>query len=126
MRLQTFNLTDYFGVFLLLSLPFLFGFSEIIVARNIFIFFAVVLLVNSLLTKYDFSLTKIIPIGAHMTINFITAVAVYFAPYWLGYRTLLTPSQVIAHMIGGLYLIVMISFSRIKTENDKFDEGFSA
>src|SRR5690606_9838696 len=119
MRLRTFSITDYIAAITLMALPYLFGFNDIYVARNVFFFFGIALLINSLFTKYQYSLSKIIPMGIHMAINFVLAIGIYFAPYWLGYRSALTPSQVLIHIGAGLFLITMISFSRVKTENDK-------
>src|SRR5690554_401787 len=120
MRLRTFNIIDYLASAVLIALPFLFGFSDIIVAINAFIFFGVVLFFNSLLTNYEYSFSKIIPVGFHMVINFALGVAIYFSPYFLAYRPALLPSQVLVHMAAGLFMIAMISFSRVKTEHDKY------
>ena len=119
MRLRTYNIIDYITSVTLMTLPFIFGFSELAMARNVFILFGLLLLINSLLTNYEYSLTKLIPLGFHMVINFAIGAAIYFSPYFLGYRTALLPSQVLVHIAAGLFIITMISFSRVKTEEDK-------
>ena len=125
MRLRTYNIVDYAAAVALIAIPFLFGFNEITVARNAFIVFGLVLFGYSLLTNYEYSLSKIIPMGLHMCLNFALGVAIYFAPYYLGYRLLLNMPQILIHMFTGLFMVGLIFFSRVKTEKDKFDRNFT-
>lgn len=120
--LKIHNILDYVAGVLLLFVPALFGFSEIDAARNLFIFAGVFLIAYSLITKYYYSLLKIIPLGVHMALDVASGVVVMLAPWVLGYRDLLTGGQEIVHYVLGVGVIGLVAMTRSKTESDKIRE----
>ena len=120
--LKIHNILDYAAGVLLLFVPALFGFSEIDAARNLFIFAGVFLIAYSLITKYYYSLLKVIPLGVHMALDVASGVVVMLAPWVLGYRDLLTGGQEIVHYVLGVGVIGLVAMTRSKTESDKIRE----
>src|SRR3989338_2511280 len=74
LSIKTHNILDYVTGAILLFVPAIFGFSEIDAARNIFIFAGISLIGYSLLTKYQYSLWKVIPLGVHMSLDVLLGV----------------------------------------------------
>lgn len=120
--LKVHNILDYVAGVLLLFVPALFGFSEIAAARNLFIFAGIFLIGYSLITKYYYSLLKIIPLGVHMALDVASGVVVMLAPWVLGYRDLLTGGQEVVHYVLGVGVIGLVAMTRSKTESDKIRE----
>src|SRR5690348_8373974 len=102
MSLKTHNVLDYVGGVLLFLCPFLFGFANVGVARNVFLFAGFFLILYSLFTSYPYSLLKVIPLGVHMTLDVLMGLVVMLAPWVFNYRGFLTPGQEYLHYILGL------------------------
>ena len=67
--LNVHNVVDYVvGLALVLS-PYIFGFSDVAAARNVFLAVGICWLLYSSLTNYYYSFAKIIPLGAHMALD---------------------------------------------------------
>ena len=78
--LNVHNVLDYvIGAALILA-PSIFGFSEIDAARNVFLVLGVGLIIYSLLTRYRYSLAKIIPLKVHMAMDTMAGVIVMISP----------------------------------------------
>ncbi|NDD92140.1 hypothetical protein EBZ37_08655 [bacterium] len=109
--LKTHNVLDYvFGVVLALC-PYLFNFSTIDVARNLFQFVGIGLIVYSLLTNYRYSMIKLIPVRAHMALDVISGGLLLIAPWLFGYRLSLSGFQTSVHMISGLVVLGLVAFT---------------
>src|SRR5687767_9628764 len=117
--LRVHNILDYvIGAFLIVG-PWVFGFSEIGTARNLFLIAGVGLISYSLLTNYYYSLARVIPLGVHMTLDVMTGVLFILAPALFGYRDLLTQGQYAAHMVLGIGAIGLVALTRSRTEAAK-------
>ena len=114
--LRTHNILDYVGAAVLVLSPFLFGFSGVVEARNTFMVLGFGLAAYSLLTRYEYSLAKIIPLGVHMILDVLAGIALMVAPAVFNYRFLLTDWQYALHFILGIGVLGLVALTRRKTE----------
>lgn len=117
--LKVHNILDYIiGAFLIVA-PWVFGFSEIGAARGIFIIGGAALIVYSLLTKYYYSVVRLIPLGVHMTMDALLGIFLILAPALFGYRDVLTDGQYAAHIVLGIGAVGLVALTRPRTEAAK-------
>lgn len=117
--LRVHNVIDYIvGVLLIIS-PWLFGYSEILVARNLFVWGGIALIAYSLFTKYYYAIARVIPLGVHMTLDALLGVVTILAPVLFGYRDLITGGQYAWHVIVGIGAIGLVALTRPRTEGAK-------
>lgn len=125
-RLKTHNILDYVIAAVLVLAPFMFGLADIAPARNTFVVLGVGLALYSLITKYYYSIAKIIPLGVHMTLDCLAGVALILAPSLFNYRELITDGQYAAHIILGLGALGLVAVTRTRTEAAKTPEEHRA
>jgi hypothetical protein len=125
-KLKTHNILDYVIAVVLVLAPFLFAFSDVMEARNVFIASGVVLALYSLITKYYYSLAKIIPLGVHMTLDCILGVVLLLAPQLFNYREMISNGQYAVHIIFGLGALGLVAVTRTRTEAAKTPEEHRA
>lgn len=102
LALRTHNILDYcLGAAFLLS-PYLFGFSRLYFAHDVFLVIGLAMLGYSLLSDYRYSLIKVIPVGMHMSFDVACGVFAVLAPWIYGYRDELTALQSAVHWILGM------------------------
>jgi hypothetical protein len=110
--LNTHNVLDYvIGAFLILA-PALFGFSEVLAARNTFLALGVGMIGYSLITNYRYSLAKLIPLSVHMGLDVMVGVALILAPAIFDYRPSLTNFQYAVHFLLGAGAIGLVALTR--------------
>lgn len=110
--LRTHNILDYvIGAILVLS-PYVFGFSDINAARNVFLVLGFGLIGYSMLTKYYYSVAKLIPIKVHMVFDVTAGIILLLAPGIFNYGTMLTGGQVALHYVMGLGAILLVAVTR--------------
>jgi hypothetical protein len=126
LKLKTHNIMDYVIAVVLVLAPFLLGFSDVDRARNVFLTLGIGLAVYSLITKYYYSIAKIIPLGIHMILDCIAGVALMLAPSVFNYRELITDGQYAAHFIFGLGALALVALTRTRTEAAKTPEEHRA
>jgi len=111
LSLKTHNVLDYLiGAALALS-PYLFGFAEIAAARNLFLVLGLGLIGYSLLTNYQYSIAKIIPLPMHMFMDVTAGIVLMLWPSLSGYRPALSGFQYALHFIFGLGAIGLVAFT---------------
>ena len=110
------NVLDYVIGAVLVSCPYIFGFSGIDAGRNLFLALGVGLVFYSLATNYPYSIFKWIPLGAHMTLDVVAGVMLILGSYLFGYRDLLTDSQIASHYVLGAGAILLVALTRPKTD----------
>lgn len=120
--LKTHNILDYVGGTALLLSPYIFGFSEISVARNTFLLLGIALVAYSLLTNYRYSIAKIIPLGVHMTLDVLLGVFTMLAPWVLDYSYTLTSFQIGVHLVLGVGVLGLVAFTQPRTERERIGE----
>ncbi len=117
--LKVHNVIDYVvGVALALS-PFVFGFSDVTAARNVFLVVGIGWLLYSSLTNYYYSVAKIIPLGAHMVLDALSGITLILSPALFGYRELITDGQFALHFVMGIGALAVVAFTRTRTEEAK-------
>lgn len=110
--LKTHNILDYVGAFVLIASPYVFNFSDVPTARNVFETLGFVLAIYSMLTRYPYSIAKIIPLRAHMLLDVITGFVLMIAPYAFSYRAAITNGQTALHFVLGLGLWGLVALTR--------------
>ncbi|MGE3683286.1 MAG: hypothetical protein AB7G93_16295 [Bdellovibrionales bacterium] len=121
--LRTHNILDYVVGGVLIVAPFLFGFADIDVARNVFMLSGFFLILYSLFTNYHYAALRVIPLGVHMTLDVLLGALVIVAPWVFDYRAFLTPAQEYLHYIMGVGAFALVVLSREKSEADKRVHG---
>ena len=117
--LEVHNVVDYLvGVALALS-PFVFGFSDVVAARNVFLVLGIGLVAYSAITNYYYSVAKIIPLGAHMVMDALAGIALILSPALFGYRELITDGQFAWHFVMGIGALGLVALTRTRTEEAK-------
>jgi hypothetical protein len=117
--LKTHNIMDYIIAATLVITPFLFNFSAISEAQNVFLILGFGLAAYSLLTKYFYSAAKLIPLGVHMILDAGAGLMVLLAPYLFNYRNQITNIQFAWHLILGLGAFILVGITRTRSEKDK-------
>lgn len=115
LSLRTHNVLDYVIGAVLVLCPFVFGFSDIAAARNIFLVLGFGLIGYSLLTKYYFSIAKVIPVKVHMFMDCAAGILLMLSPGLFGYGNLLTGGQVAIHYIMGVGALALVALTRDRT-----------
>ncbi len=117
--LRVHNVIDYVvGVALALS-PYVFGFSDVVAARNVFLVVGILWLAYSSITNYYYSIAKIIPLGAHMVLDALNGIVLIVSPALFGYRELITDGQFALHFVMGIGALAVVAFTRTRTEEAK-------
>lgn len=117
--LKVHNVIDYVvGVALVLS-PYVFGFADVIAARNVFIVVGLAWIGYSSITNYYYSIAKIIPLGAHMVLDALAGIALILSPALFGYRDLITDGQFALHFVMGIGALAVVALTRTRTEEAK-------
>ena len=121
--LKTHNVLDYVVGAALIVTPYIFGFAEILAARNAFLALGFAMIAYSSLTDYYYSVAKIIPLGLHMGLDVAVGLITMFAPWIFSYNLALTGGQMAVHWILGLGAIGLVSLTKPRTEAEKIRMG---
>lgn len=117
--LKVHNVLDYVvGVLLALS-PYVFGFSDVVAARNVFLVLGIGLIAYSALTNYYYSVAKVIPLGVHMVLDALSGIVLILSPALFGYRDVITDGQFALHFVMGIAALGLVALTRTRTESAK-------
>lgn len=116
--LRVHNVLDYVIAAVLVVCPFVFGFSDVEAARNIFLVLGFGLAAYSLITNYRYSLAKIIPLGLHMAFDVTAGIILMLAPAIFGYRNLIGGGVYGLHFVLGFGAIGLVALTRPKSDSD--------
>lgn len=97
--------------FFLVLLPWISGFSQLVLARDFMVAVGVGLLFYSLATDYGHGRGGAIPMRVHLLIDMIVGTFVMLAPLILGYSNVISSGQVWAHVASGLAVWSSVVFS---------------
>lgn len=117
--LRVHNILDYVVGVVLLVCPWLFGFGEVMAARNLFVWGGIALIAYSLLTNYYYAIARVIPLGVHMTLDALLGIVVILGPALFGYRDLITGGQYALHIVLGIGALGLVALTRPRTESAK-------
>lgn len=121
--LRTHNVLDYVGAVALIASPYLFGFADIPAARTLFLVLGFGLAIYSAMTKYYYSVLKIIPVGLHMAFDVSAGIITLLGPWLFGYRNLLTGGQLALHFVLGLGVLALVTFTDRKSTPLSYRSG---
>jgi hypothetical protein len=120
--LRTHSIFDYIIGAVLVVCPSVFGFSDLYPARNIFLVLGFGLVIYSLLTDYQLSIFKLIPLPVHMTLDVLAGIALILAPSVFNYRFQLTGGQYALHWIMGLGAMTLVAVTRTRVYSPAVQE----
>lgn len=117
--IRTHNILDYVAGIFLIAAPYIFGFQDLRPAFQIFEFTGFILIAYSLLTRYPYSLAKLIPLGLHMIFDLAIGVVLISSPFIGGYFDNLTTVQKTVHIVSGVAALGLVAFTRMVSSKNK-------
>jgi hypothetical protein len=109
--LNTHGILDYVIGAVLVASPYVFGFSQIPEAASVFLALGIGLIAYSLLTRYKYSVLKLVPIPLHMFLDAAIGVFIMLAPSLFAYQALLTTGQYVLHFALGLGTLAFVALT---------------
>lgn len=119
MPLDVHNVLDYVTGATLCFTPSMLRFSHISRARWAFIGFGTGLIGYSLVTNYRYSVAKLLPLGAHMSMDVASGMSIMAAPWIFGYRKQLRHWQLGMHFALGMSAWLLVAFTRPRSERGR-------
>lgn len=106
------GILDYVVGIALILAPMIFGFAEVGGAA-VFVprVLGIALIVYSLLTKYELSVVKLIPMKVHLTIDFLASAFLLLSPWLFGFSGEMANAWV-PHVVVGIAVIVVVLLSQ--------------
>ncbi len=97
------GIIDYLTGALLILAPYLFGFSTGGIEQLLPQILGLAILGMSLITRYELSAAKIIPLGVHLTVDFVGGLLLAVSPWLFGFAEIIWWP----HLLIGLMEIVV-------------------
>ena len=97
------GIIDYIVGLLLIAAPFLFGFADGTAAQWVPIILGLSALVYSLLTKYELSAAKIIPMPVHLGLDVASGLLLAASPWLFGFSEMVW----LPHVVVGVAEIII-------------------
>jgi drug/metabolite transporter (DMT)-like permease len=103
---------DYLVGIALIAAPYIFGFSDgPMAAKVIPMVLGIVLIVYSLLTKYELGVIKVISMPYHLVVDFLASVFLAISPFLFGFSD--QPGNVwLPHVVVGVVVILVVLVSK--------------
>lgn len=120
MSLKVHNILDYVAALFYFVAPFVFGFGDVVAAKNLFVTMGLVMMLSGLLTSNYYSLGRIIPLGVHLWMDVGVGMLIYLGPYFFGYLSDLTPPQFFLHILVGVFSVSHVVYTNVREEEWKF------
>jgi len=105
---------DYITAFLLLAMPYMLNYDTGAIAGRIFLILGVATILYSLITKYEFGLLNVIPMGLHLTLDVVSGIVLAASPWLFGFQD----KEFLPHLIIGLFEIIVALLTTVKTNYD--------
>jgi hypothetical protein len=103
------GIIDYAVALLLLAAPYLFGFADGGPAQMVPTVIAVIIIVTSLLTRYELSLAKVIPYPIHLVLDVLVGLVLLASPWLFGFANQIWWPHVLVGLLS--FLVVALSWS---------------
>jgi hypothetical protein len=94
---------DYAMGFMLIALPYVFGFADHSMAQHLPIFLGLWRIIMSVLTNYELGLVKAISMRVHLTVDYVFGLILLFSPVLFGFYD----KVYLPHVIFGLAEITL-------------------
>ena len=105
---------DYLVGIALIAAPYIFGFSAVggaaVMVPQVL---GVLLIIYSIFTKYELGIFKIIPMGVHLTIDFLASLFLALSPWIFGFSTLAANAWA-PHVVVGIVVIIVVLCSQTR------------
>lgn len=95
---------DYLVSIILIAAPWLLGFAHVAPARNVPVILGVVTIVYSLMTRYEWSAAKVLPMRAHLTLDVLSGILLAASPWLFGFSNIIYWP----HLLVGLLEILIV------------------
>jgi hypothetical protein len=102
------GIIDYVVAVLLIAAPYIFGFANGGAAQWVPMLLGASIIVYSLLTRYELSLAKLIPMPVHLGIDAIGGVLLLASPWLFGFAELIWWP----HVVVGVAELAVVAMSR--------------
>lgn len=109
---RTHGIIDYLTGALLIVAPYLFGFANGGVAQWLPMILGAMIIVMSLITDYELSVAKVIPLGVHLGVDVAGGVLLAISPWLFGFADLIWWP----HLLVGLMEIVVPLITKRHTD----------
>lgn len=117
--LKKHNVLDYLVAVGLFLAPFLFRFSGIEPARNIFMATGSFLMLYSLFTNYYFAAGRVIPLGVHMFLDTMIGITLMISPWIFQYRVEIGGWVEALHYVAGFSILLLVGLTAERSEESK-------
>jgi uncharacterized membrane protein HdeD (DUF308 family) len=116
------GMLDYPAGILLIAAPWIFGFSDIDAARNVAIIIGALVIVQSLITDYEFSIADILPLSAHLMMDVLAGIVLAASPWIFGFADEGTAAW-LPHLVFGLGLLAAGLMTQRERETARTSQG---
>lgn len=110
---KTHGIIDYIVAVLLIVAPYLFGFANGGAAQWVPMLLGASIIVYSLLTRYELSVAKLIPMPVHLGIDALGGILLIASPWLFGFADLIWWP----HVLVGIAEIAVVAMSRRHPES---------
>lgn len=116
LNLDQHNVADYLFVGGALAAPYALGFAHVKEARQTMHGIILSSLAKDLVTRYRYSVAKLLPLGVHVALDLAVGAAIAGAPFALGYAEKLKPWQRVFHVAAGAGAFLIVALTHPRTE----------
>ena len=103
------GIIDYLVAALLLIAPYLFGFADGGPAQMVPTVLAVVIIIVSLLTRYELSVAKLIPYPIHLVLDLLVGLVLLVSPWLFNFADQIWWPHVLVGVVS--FIVVALSWS---------------
>ena len=110
---------DYLVGFALIAAPILFGFTDVGGAA-VWLprVLGAALIAYSLLTRYEWGVIKLLPMGYHLVIDFLAAALLAISPFLFGFAGD-KPNAWLPHVVVGVVVILVVLVSQTQPQSTR-------
>lgn len=114
---KTHGALDYGSAILLIASPWLFGFSDVEPAKSIAVGAGILIIVMSLMTNYESSMVKLIPMNIHLYMDILLGVFLLASPWIFKFNN----ETYLFHVIMGLFAIMSGVMTNSESLQHRYD-----